>query len=144
MARAGRASVAQRRKNWDTAVSDLKRCLSSIRKRGGPLPLGSNAVHAEQFQEGYDEFKDAKTKDKNLPDPNVATALMYDQLKIADKAAKTQQFFDRAMATNKTDPATVTAYAQWLDQAGHAADARQSGSACWPRPAKRTRAISTC
>ena len=48
-----------------------------------------------------------------------ATALMYDQIKIADKTAKTQKFFDICnVATNKTDPATITAYAQWLIKQG--------------------------
>src|SRR6476620_535218 len=114
-ARAGRASVAQRRKNWDTAVSDLQALIKLDPDNAvAHYRLGQTLFMQNKFQEGYAEFKDAKTKDKNLPDPDVATALMYDQIKLADKTAKTQQFFDRAMTTNKTDPATVTAYAQWL------------------------------
>ena len=114
-ARAGRASVAQRRKNWDTAVSDLQALIKLDPENAvAHYRLGQTLFMQNKFQEGYAEFKDAKTKDKNLPDPDVATALMYDQLKLADKTANTQKFFDRAMTTNKTDPATVTAYAQWL------------------------------
>lgn len=114
-ARAGRASVAQRRKNWDTAVSDLQALIKLDPDNAvAHYRLGQTLFMQNKFQEGYKEFQDAKSKDKNLPDPDVATALMYDQIKIADKTAKTQQFFDRAMTTNKTDPATVTAYAQWL------------------------------
>jgi predicted Zn-dependent protease len=114
-ARAGRASVAQRRKNWDTAVSDLQALIKLDPDNAvAHYRLGQTLFMQNKFQEGYAEFKVAKEKDKNLPDPNVATALMYDQLKVDDKTAKTQKFFDMAMATNKTDPATVTAYAQWL------------------------------
>ncbi len=114
-ARAGRASVAQRRKNWDTAVSDLQALIKLDPDNAvAHYRLGQTLFMQNKYQEGYAEFKDAKSKDKNLPDADVATALMYDQIKIADKTAKTQQFFDRAMTTSKTDPATVTAYAQWL------------------------------
>jgi predicted Zn-dependent protease len=113
--RAGRASVAQRRKNWDTAVSDLQALIKLDPDNAvAHYRLGQTLFMQNKFKEGYPEFQLAKSKDKNLPDPDVATALMYDQIKIADKTAKTQQFFDRAMATNKTDPATVTAYSQWL------------------------------
>jgi predicted Zn-dependent protease len=114
-ARAGRASVAQRRKNWDTAVSDLQALIKLDPENAvAHYRLGQTLFMQNKFQDGYAEFKDAKSKDKNLPDPDVATALMYDQIKIADKTAKTQQFFDRAMTGNKTDPATVTSYSQWL------------------------------
>jgi predicted Zn-dependent protease len=114
-ARAGRASVAQRRKNWDTAATDLQSLLKIDPDNAvAHYRLGQTLFMQNQFEKGYAQFKEAKSKDKNLPDPDVATALMYDQISIADKAAKTQQFFDRAMATNKSDPATVTAYAQWL------------------------------
>jgi Tfp pilus assembly protein PilF len=114
-ARAGRASVAQRRKNWDVAVNDLRALLKIDPDNAvAHYRLGQTLFMQNKYKDGYAEFTDAKSKDKNLPDPDVATALMYDQLKVTDKTAKTQSFFDRALATNKSDPATVTAYAQWL------------------------------
>jgi predicted Zn-dependent protease len=119
-ARAGRASVAQRRKNWDTAVSDLQALLKLDPDNAvAHYRLGQTLFMQNKFEDGYKQFQDAKTKDKNLPDADVATALMYDQLKVDDKAAKSQRFFERAMAgPNKSDPATVTAYAQWLIKQG--------------------------
>ncbi len=122
-ARAGRASVAQRRKDWATAAKDLQELLKIDPENAvAHYRLGQTLFMQNQYEKGYNEFKEARTKDKNLPDPDVSTALMYDQINIADKAAKTQQFFDRAMATAKNnndpaaknDPATATAYAQWL------------------------------
>ena len=68
---------------------------------------------------------------------------MYDQLKIADKAAKTQQFFDRAMATNKTDPATVTPTPNGLIKQGTPRTWLRRRR-CWPMLARRIRAISIC
>jgi predicted Zn-dependent protease len=117
--RAGRASVEQRRKNWDVAVDDLQALLKIDPDNAvAHYRLGQTLFMQNKFNDGYAQFKDARSKDKNLPDPDVATALMYDQLKIGGKTAKTQQFFDRAMTTNKSDPATVTAYAQWLIKQG--------------------------
>jgi tetratricopeptide (TPR) repeat protein len=118
-ARAGRAAVAQRRKNWDTAVSDLQSLLKLDPDNAvAHYRLGQTLFMLNKFEDGYKEFQEAKAKDKNLPDSNVATALMYDQLKMADKAARSQKFFDMAMTASKNDPATVTAYAQWLIKSG--------------------------
>ncbi len=120
-ARAGRASVAQRRKDWELAASDLKALLKIDPDNAvAHYRLGQTLFMQNKFQDGYAEFKDAKSKDrdKTMPDPDVATALMYDQLKLSGKTEKVQQFFERAMATNKTDAATVTSYAQWLVKQG--------------------------
>ena len=118
-ARAGRASVAQRRRDWATAANDLQDLLKIDPENAvAHYRLGQTLFMQNQYEKGYDQFKEARAKDKNLPDPDVATAQMYDQIKVADKAAKSQKFFDRAMANSKTDPATVTAYAQWLIKMG--------------------------
>jgi predicted Zn-dependent protease len=115
-ARSGRALVAQRRKDWDTAVADLKALLQAAPENaGGHYRLGEVLFMQKQFRPGYDEFVAAKKADKNLPEPYLAAALMYDQLKMP---AETQQAFDRAVAANKTDPTTLTAYSQWLIKSG--------------------------
>ena len=69
----------------------------------------------KQYKPGYDEFVLAKKANKDSLEPYVAAALMYDQLKMT---SETQQAFDRALAANKTDPSTLTAYAQWLIKTG--------------------------
>ena len=85
--RAGRAGVAQRRKNWDQAVSDLRALLKIDPENARAHNfLGQTLFMQKQYQEGYNEFEQAKKLDKNQPDPNVATALMYDQLKTPAKA----------------------------------------------------------
>jgi Tfp pilus assembly protein PilF len=118
-ARAGSASVAQRHKSWGTAADDLRALLKIDPENAiAHYRLGQSLFMLGKYSDGYGEFKEAKKADKNLPDPDVATALMYDQLSAPDKAAKSEQFFERAMATDKTDPATATAYAQWLINSG--------------------------
>jgi tetratricopeptide (TPR) repeat protein len=115
-ARSGRAGVAQRRKNWDAAIADLKALLQVDPENGAAhYRLGQCMFMLKQFRDGYNEFVAAKKADKNLPEPFVAAALMYDQLKMN---SETQQAFDRAMQASKTDPATLTAYAQWLIKTG--------------------------
>lgn len=114
--RFGRAGVAQLRKDWDVAASDLKALLKIDPENArAHYLLGQTLFMQQQFQAGYDEFVTAKAKDKDLLDPYVAAALMYDQLKMKDKA---QQAFDRAMASSKTDPNTITPYVQWLIKSG--------------------------
>jgi Tfp pilus assembly protein PilF len=115
-AHAGRSVVAQRRKDWQSAVNDLKALLKIDPENAtAHYRLGQALCMQKQFQDGYNEFDAAKKADKTIHDPNVATALMYDQLKMSDKA---QQFFDRALAAKKDDLGTLTAYAQWLIKSG--------------------------
>ena len=115
-ARSGSAGVNQRRKDWDAAVADLKALLQADPENGaGHYRLGQCLFMQKQFKPGLEEFTAAKKADKNLPDPYVAAALMFDQLKMN---AETQQAFDKAYAASKTDPATLTAYAQWLIKTG--------------------------
>lgn len=115
-ARSGRAGVNQRRKNWDAAVADLKALLQADPENAaGHYRLGQCLFMQKQYKPGLEEFTAAKKADKNLPDPYVAAALMFDQLKMNNE---TQQSFDKAYAASKTDPATLTAYSQWLIKTG--------------------------
>lgn len=115
-AHSGRAGVAQRRKDWESAVADLKALLQADPENAtAHYRLGQCLFMQQQFRPGLDEFTAAKKADKNLPDPFVASALMFDQLK---KPSETQQAFERAYAANKADPATLTAYSQWLIKTG--------------------------
>ncbi len=110
------AGVAQRRKDWDAAIADLKALLKTDPDNAaGHYRLGQCLFMQKQYRDGYNEFVAAKKADDKLPEPFTAAALMYDQLKMA---SETQQAFDHAIAANPTDPATLTAYAQWLIKTG--------------------------
>ncbi len=130
--RNGRANIYERRKDWPASVADLQELLKvDPDNAGAHYRLGRALFMQKQYPAGYEEFKKAREideRDKNitLPLPDVAAALMYDQLvqPAEDKdrpelQKKAQQFFDRAMAgTGKNDSATLTAYAQWLIKNG--------------------------
>jgi Tfp pilus assembly protein PilF len=114
--RIGRAMVSQQRKDWTTAAADLKALLETDPENAlGHLRLGQVLFMQKQFRPGYDEFVAAKKADKNLPEPYLTAALMYDQLKMP---SETQQAFDRAIAANPKDANTLTQYAQWLIKSG--------------------------
>ena len=115
-ARTGRALVAEQRKNWSDAAADLQVLLKIDPDNAtGHYRLGQALFMQKQYRDGYNEFVAARKLNKNLPDPYVAAALMYDQL---DQQNEAQQAFDRALKADNSDAATLTAYAQWLIKQG--------------------------
>jgi Tfp pilus assembly protein PilF len=124
-ARTGRGLVAERRRNWPEAAADLQALLKIDPDNAvGHYRLGVALFMQKKYKEGYDEFVNARKLDKNkaIPDPYAAAALMYDQLGMQSEA---QQAFDRAYGANKTDANTVTQYGQWLIKTGNIQRAEQ-------------------
>jgi Tfp pilus assembly protein PilF len=119
-ARNGRAAVAARRKNWASMIADLQALLRTDQENAKAHYLLGQALFMQaksnaEFKAGYEEFVAAKRLDKNLPNPFVAAALMYDQL---NKQGEAQQAFDRAVAEDKSSANTLSSYAQWLIKTG--------------------------
>lgn len=116
--RTGRAFVSQQRKKWDAVVEDMQALLKTDPENAmGHYRLGAALFMQKKYREGYAEFQEAKKFDKNkaLPNPAVAAALMYDQLKMN---AEAQKAFEQAVKTDGTDASSMTAYAQWLIKTG--------------------------
>ncbi|MEX2309538.1 MAG: tetratricopeptide repeat protein [Pirellulales bacterium] len=114
--RTGRALVAEQRKDWQDAAADLQALLKIDPDNAtAHYRLGRSLFMQKQFRDGYNEFVTARKLDKNLPDPYVAAALMYDQL---DQQNEAQQAFDRALKANSSDGNTLAAYGQWLVKRG--------------------------
>jgi Tfp pilus assembly protein PilF len=124
-ARTGRALVAEQRRNWPAAVADLQALLKIDPDNAvAHYRLGVALFMQKKYKEGYDEFVNARKLDKNkaIPDPYAAAALMYDQLGMQNEA---QTAFTRAYNANKNDANTVTQYGQWLIKTGKAQQAEQ-------------------
>lgn len=125
----GRAAVAERRKDWPAAEADLRELLKvDPDNANAHFRLGQTLFMQKKFAPGYEEFKlarekDEKDKNTTLPAPDVAAAAMYEQLGQPDQA---QKFFDRALAANKNDPATLISYGQWLIQSGTEANIKKA------------------
>ena len=115
-ARNGHSAVAERRKNWQEAVDDLNILLKVDPDNAtAHYRLGRALFMLKKAREGYEEFKKASELEKDLPGPYVSAALMYEQL---DERADANRAFERAVAENKTDTKTLTAYAGWLLKTG--------------------------
>jgi Tfp pilus assembly protein PilF len=124
-ARTGRALTAEQRRNWPAAAADLQALLKIDPDNVvGHYRLGVSLFMQKKYKEGYDEFVNAKKLDKNktIPDPFAAAALMYDQLGMQNEA---KEAFTRAYSANKTDANTVTQYGQWLIKTGNVQQAEQ-------------------
>jgi tetratricopeptide (TPR) repeat protein len=128
-ARDRRAGIYERRRDWANAAKDLQELIKvDPDNAGAHYRLGRALFMQKQYPAGYKEFEIARAKDKQktLPSPDVAAALLYDQLaQVADTKdagelqKKAQQFFDRAMSASKSEPATLVAYGQWLIKNGN-------------------------
>lgn len=115
-ARTGRALVYERRKNWNAAVADLQALLKVDPDNAmAHYRLGTCLFMQNKARDGYNSFVKARELQKDLPNPYVAAALMYDRL---GQASEAQQAFDRAVAASKDDINTLNSYAQWLIKTG--------------------------
>lgn len=115
-ARTGRALVAEQRRNWQAAANDLQELVKIDPDNAvAHYRLGQALFMLNKSKEGYDEFVRARELKKELLNPYVAAALMYDQLGDATRA---QQAFDRAVSGDKSDANALAAYGQWLIKTG--------------------------
>jgi Flp pilus assembly protein TadD len=115
-ARAGRASIAERRDNWAQAEADLRAWLEVEPDSANAYErLGQVLFMQDKAADGYKSFVEAHKLNNKLPNPLTAAALMYDRLQ---KPAEAKQSFEKAYAENKTDETTLLAYAQWLIKQG--------------------------
>jgi Tfp pilus assembly protein PilF len=114
----GRASVAERRKNWPVMANELQALLKIDDKHAAAhYRLGMALCMQNSFEPGYNEFRKARAEDKTMPNPALALALMFDRLgpSFADRARKA---FDQAIVEEKTDLNTMANYSQWLIKTG--------------------------
>jgi tetratricopeptide (TPR) repeat protein len=115
-ARTGRSLVAERRKNWQLAIDDLNELLKMDPDNAAAhYRLGRALFMQKKAREGNAEFVKAHELDKNLPNPGVAAALLYELLGSRNEA---KAAFETAVKANRDDVKTLTAYAQWLLQTG--------------------------
>jgi Tfp pilus assembly protein PilF len=122
-ARLGRAMVAEQRKNWPAAASEMQALLKiDPENAGGHFRLGQALFMQKKYKEGFDELSAARRIDKNLFDPFVYAALFYDQLEMT---AEAQQAFDRAVKNGPKDVNTLANYGQWLIKTGKLDQAEQ-------------------
>jgi tetratricopeptide (TPR) repeat protein len=120
----GRSLVAERRQNWTLAAADLAALLKlDPDNANAHFRLGRALFMQGKSQEGIAEFTKANQLDKNLPNPNVSAALLYEQL---GKRSDAKTAFESAVRANREDVKTLAAYAQWLLQTGDLVNAEKA------------------
>ncbi|MEO0529312.1 MAG: tetratricopeptide repeat protein [Planctomycetota bacterium] len=115
----GSAIIAERRKNWEKAESDLRAWLEQDPENAGAQQrLGQVLFQFQQDdkdRQGFEAFTTAKRLNDQLPSPYVSAALMYSRL---GKTARAMEAFEKAFSSNEDDQTTLISYAQALVKAG--------------------------
>lgn len=123
-ANTGTSLVAERRKDWASAAADLAALLKVDPDNAtAHYRLGRDLFMQKKFQEGNAELTKAAQLDKNLPNPGVAGALLYEQLDMRNEA---KTAFENAVKANRNDVKTLNAYAQWLLTTGNVDQAKKA------------------
>lgn len=115
----GSAIIAERRKNWEKAESDLRSWLEQDPDNAGAQQrLGQVLFQFQQNdkdREGFEAFTTARRLNDKLPSPYVSAALMYSRL---GKTARAMEAFEKAFGESGDDETTLVSYAQALVKAG--------------------------
>ena len=123
-ARNGDSIVAEGRKDWPTAVDDLNALIKLDPENAtAHYRLGRALFMQKKTKEGYDSFVKASQLDKNLPDPNVSAALIYEMMGSHNEA---KTAFETAVKAKRNDAKTLASYAQWLLQTGDVGQAEKA------------------
>ena len=113
---AGRAAVAERRRQWDQAIDLLQQWVeldpdnASARQR-----LGIVQFHLEKSSEAFEQF----TKARELKPDSLHPDILVGKLLAAEgKNDQARTAFDRAYKEEKSNLVTARAYAEWMIQDG--------------------------
>ena len=111
----GRAVVAERRKNWEQAESDLRMWLEQDPDNANAhTRLGQVLFMRDEARAGYEEFVTAQQLNEELASPYVSAAVMYTRL---GQTAEALRAFEKAFDSDPDDATTLVAYAQALIKA---------------------------
>lgn len=114
----GRAIIAERRKEWEKAESDLRKWIEQDPEEASAYQRLGQVLFQYQDdskdRQGFEAFKKAKDLNKELPSPYVSAALMYSR---NGKTARAMESFEKAFRESGTDQTTLIAYAQALVKA---------------------------
>ncbi|NOY29403.1 MAG: tetratricopeptide repeat protein [Planctomycetes bacterium] len=113
---AGRAAVAESRRQWDQAQKWLEQWVEvAPESAAAHQRLGGTLFQNGKPKEALGEFSKARKLNAEVPHPYVALAQMFSR---AGDVGKAQKAFEKAYAENKNDVKTARSYAEWLIQQG--------------------------
>lgn len=115
--RAGRAAVAEVRKDWETAASDLSVWVEvDPENASAHHRLGRALFLSGETERGFRSLTEARRLQETLPNPYASAAILYHQMGNAEMAEKT---FAKAIESDRDNVRTLLSYSQWLIQSGN-------------------------
>lgn len=112
----GRATVAERRQNWEAAEADLRVWLKEAPDDAtARTRLGQALCMLDRIDEGFKEFVAAKELDEKRANPYVMVATTYER---RDQQAEALEQFVKAYEQDPKNETTLLTYAQSLIRAG--------------------------
>ncbi|MBN1855030.1 MAG: tetratricopeptide repeat protein [Pirellulales bacterium] len=123
---AGTAIVADQRKNYDKAISYLKKWIeldpdnSAAHQRLGHA-LFMTAKEPNQYDAARAEYQTARKLNSQLAHPEVAMATLYHQ---KDDPTNAKAAFESAVKADGQNVNTLQSYAQWLIETGDSKEAK--------------------
>jgi len=119
----GRAAVFERRKNWQSAASDLKVWLEQ--DPDDPIAhsqMGQTLCMLDQVEAGRQSFVKARELDPKRPHPYVMSASMFER---RGQQANALKDYEKAYSDDRTNETTLVTYAQALIRAADLKKASQ-------------------
>lgn len=124
---AGRAAVAERRQDWETARLALEAWLKLEPKNGKARQrLGRALFHLDRQGEAHEQFTQAVKDDDTLEPAAISMGWLYHRSGDAEKAA---EWMERAVESAPDDAAARFSYATWLLEQDRPEEARPHAEA---------------
>ena len=123
---AGKAAVAERRADYKTAVTYLKKWVAEDPENASPhqrlgRALFNQAETPEAYKAARVELAKSYALNNDLPNPDVTLGILFHQKDDEENARKA---FMSAAKNDPNNAATLKAYGQWLLELGNSAEAQ--------------------
>ncbi len=108
----GMAIIAERREQWETAMSYIESWLEADPEDTSALTRkGQLLFMLDKEKEGFASFQAAQKINSELPSPYITAAMMYGR---KGESSKAKEAFKKAYSEASDDERTIVAYAQAL------------------------------
>ncbi|NOZ39528.1 MAG: tetratricopeptide repeat protein [Planctomycetes bacterium] len=123
---AGRAAVAERRRQWEQASKLLQQWIDVDPENAmAHTRMGIVMFRLDKAKESLAEFSKAREINPDVPHPFVSLGQLFQSNGESEKARKS---FEKAYSENPSDPKIAQSYAEWLIQQAELEKAQEIAS----------------